>query len=78
MSQTVLIVDDANAMHELIKVHLSEQPWTFQSAFDGPSALVLAASLNPDLILLDVDMPGMNGFDVCRALKANHETARIP
>ena len=78
MPQTVLIVDDAIAMHGLIKVHLSEEPWEFQSAYDGPSGLAAAASLNPDLILLDVDMPGLNGFDVCRALKANEATSRIP
>jgi DNA-binding response OmpR family regulator len=78
MPQNVLIVDDAVPMHELIKVHLSDEPWVLHSAFDGPSALALTVTLNPDLILLDVEMPEMNGFDVCRALKADQETAQIP
>lgn len=78
MPQTVLIVDDMTAMHDLIKVHLDEEGWALHSLFDGASALVAAASMNPDLILLDVDMPGMNGFDVCRALKANVQTSHIP
>ena len=48
------------------------------TAYDGPSALRTAQTQMPDLVLLDVDMPGMNGFDVCAVLKTNIETAQIP
>jgi DNA-binding response OmpR family regulator len=78
MSQTVLIIDDSVPMHALIKALLSEEPVELHSAYNGTSGLVLAASLKPDLILLDVDMPAMNGFEVCKILKASEETVHIP
>lgn len=78
MPQIVLIVDDSPPLHELVKVHLDAEALIIHSAFDGTSALKMAASLNPDLILLDVDMPVMTGFEVCRALKGDPATAAIP
>jgi diguanylate cyclase (GGDEF)-like protein len=51
---------------------------TVHSAYDGDSALALAASLRPDLILMDVDMPQLDGFEACRRLQANPATAIIP
>ena len=74
MPQTILIVDDSPPLHELLKAHLSSNEVILESAFNGPSALVIAASVQPDLILLDIDMPDMDGFEVCRRLKANAET----
>jgi DNA-binding response OmpR family regulator len=78
MPQIVLIVDDSPPLHELVKVHLDAEALIIHSAFDGASGLKMAASLNPDLILLDVDMPTMSGFEVCRALKGDAATAAIP
>jgi two-component system cell cycle response regulator len=78
MSQTVLVIDDSAAMHALVKALLSEEAVEVHSAFDGTSGLLLAASLKPDLILLDVDMPAMNGFEVCKILKASKVTSNIP
>ena len=78
MAQTVLIVDDSAPLHALVKVHLGDDAVLIHSAYDGSTALIAAASLRPDLILLDVDMPDMNGFEVCRCLKANAATADIP
>jgi len=78
MLQRTLIVDDSIPMHKLIKAHLDNAGLEFYSAFDGPSALALAQQVRPRLILLDVDMPGMDGFEVCRHLKADVETTTIP
>jgi DNA-binding response OmpR family regulator len=78
MPQTILIVDDSPPLHELLKAHLNSENIILESAFDGPSALVMAASIQPDLILLDVEMPGMDGFEVCRILKEDPATASIP
>jgi DNA-binding response OmpR family regulator len=78
MSQTLLIVDDAKSLHELVKMHLGTEDFNFESVFTGSAALDIAASLQPDLILLDVGLPDMNGFDVCRFLKTTPGTARIP
>jgi DNA-binding response OmpR family regulator len=78
MPQTILIIDDSIPIHQLIKVHLDEESIEIQSAYNGTSGLSKAAALRPDLILLDVDLPDMNGFDVCRLLKADSATAHIP
>jgi diguanylate cyclase (GGDEF)-like protein len=78
MPQSVLIVDDSMPLHTLIKTQLKSEPLRFHSAHDGESGLLTASSFRPDLILLDVDMPGMNGFEVCQRLKANPLTASIP
>jgi DNA-binding response OmpR family regulator len=78
MPRTILIVDDSIPQHNLTKAALQEQSITFCSAFAGASALTMALSLKPDLILLDVDMPEMNGFDVCRLLKVDTATRDVP
>ena len=78
MPQSVLIVDDSIPLHTLIKTQLKSEPLRFHSAHDGESGLLTASSFRPDLILLDVDMPGMDGFEVCQRLKANPLTASIP
>jgi len=78
MLQRTLIVDDSIPLHKLIKTHLDTAGLEFYSAYDGPSALALAEEVRPRLILLDVDMPGMDGFEVCRRLKASVETTTIP
>jgi DNA-binding response OmpR family regulator len=78
MQQKLLIVDDSVPQHSLIKVALEEQPIAFYSAFAGAFALKMAVLIQPDLILLDVDMPEMNGFDVCRLLKADPQSRDIP
>jgi diguanylate cyclase (GGDEF)-like protein len=78
MKNSVLIADDSMPLHKLVKVHLDGQGLSLRSAYDGDDAIASAISLAPDLILLDVDMPRMTGFDVCRTLKANPLTAYIP
>ena len=73
----ILIVDDDPKSVVLLKRLLPQQYQTM-GATDGHTALDLARQRHPDLILLDVMMPGLDGFEVCRALKANPETANIP
>ncbi|MBF0135032.1 MAG: response regulator [Magnetococcus sp. DMHC-1] len=75
---TILIVDDSSEMLDLLKAILKKD-YTILLANDGRLALDLAAMKpHPDLILLDVIMPGMDGYEVCRQLKANHATREIP
>jgi len=74
----LLIIDDLADVHELVKVWLASEPIEFFSSYDGDQALDLAPMLRPDLILLDVDLPGMNGFEVCRRLKLHPATADVP
>jgi diguanylate cyclase (GGDEF)-like protein len=76
--QTVLIVDDLRT-NALALAGILEPEWHTQTAFDGPSALQMAAAKPPpDLILLDIKMPGMDGYEVCRRLKESPETDDIP
>ena len=77
-TQKLLIIDDSEDIHELVKVWLDNEALEFRSCFTGEDGLVVAPQLRPDLILLDVDLPGINGFEVCRQLKAAEATADIP
>ncbi|MEQ1502823.1 MAG: diguanylate cyclase [Myxococcota bacterium] len=78
MKPSVLIVDDSFDVHELLTVRLRTEDLTLHHADDGPSGLRIAADVRPDLILLDVDMPDMGGFDVIRKLKEDPRTQGIP
>lgn len=78
MRKTVLIIDDSVSLHKLISTYLAPDNLQVHSAHDGEAGLTAAATSPPDLILLDVDMPRMDGFEVCRRLKADPLTASIP
>ncbi|MGH8705339.1 MAG: response regulator, partial [Burkholderiales bacterium] len=74
----VLAVDDASELLALMAKALAAD-YEVKTAADGTKALLAAAiSPQPDVILLDVEMPGVSGFEVCKALKANPATAAIP
>ena len=75
---TVLIVDDQASIRELIKRLLAPLDLHLVSAGNGLDALASAAKLSPDLILLDVNMPGLGGFDVCRRLRSNPAFEETP
>ncbi|MGB0388086.1 MAG: PAS domain S-box protein [Ardenticatenaceae bacterium] len=75
---TILIVDDNRMQREYLAALLSYQGYKLVLANSGFSALTQAAELMPDLILLDVMMPGMNGFEVCQALRADPVLAETP
>jgi diguanylate cyclase (GGDEF)-like protein len=78
MLQTVLIADDSMPLHALVRMQLEPDCLYVQSVYDGETAVSTAASLVPDLILLDIDMPHMDGFEACRQIKANPRTRSIP
>jgi len=78
MSARILVVDDIEANVRLLEAKLSAEYYEVLTACDGPTALAIAASEKPDIILLDVMMPGMDGFQVCRRLKDDPETRHIP
>jgi putative two-component system response regulator len=74
----VLVVDDVPTNRELLEAHLVELGYEVRQAADGLEALALIAHEEPDLVLLDVDMPRLDGFEVCRRLKASSRTRLIP
>jgi two-component system, cell cycle response regulator len=78
MSGRVLVVDDVEANVKLLEAKLSSEYFEVLSAYDGRTALQIAGAELPDVILLDVMMPRMDGFEACRQLKANPRTADIP
>ncbi len=75
----ILVVEDTPEVRKIIELHLkSEKEYTVNFAFDGEEALTETEKNPPDLILLDVMMPGISGFDVCKILKNKKETQDIP
>ncbi len=74
----VLVVDDGAANRELIEACLAGVDCYVRTAEDGPSALKAVQASPPDLVLLDVQMPGMDGYEVCRRIKANPASRLIP
>jgi two-component system cell cycle response regulator len=78
MTARILIVDDVPANTRLLEAKLEAEYYQVQSAENGEAGLRLAQSWQPDLVLLDVMMPGMNGFECCRLLKQDPRTLHIP
>jgi two-component system cell cycle response regulator len=78
MSARVLVVDDVEVNVKLLEAKLAAEYFTVLTAPNGPAALEVAARELPDIVLLDVMMPQMDGFEVCRRLKADPRTTDIP
>lgn len=76
--QRILVIDDSIDTHRLVRVQLRALDLEFARAEDGHSGLALALTAAPDLILLDVNMPDLSGFQVCERLKAEPATKDIP
>ena len=74
----ILIVDDRPEVVELVRVTLEGEDYEIVDASDGKEALKKVRLEKPDLVLLDVVMPKMNGFEVCRKLKKDPQTKEIP
>lgn len=74
----ILLVDDTPDNLRLLSTMLTEQQYEVRSVKSGAAALMGVQGQPPDLILLDINMPGMNGYEVCQRLKENPATAEIP
>ncbi|NLT68735.1 MAG: response regulator transcription factor [Acidobacteria bacterium] len=75
---TVLVIDDEKDLYELISYNLEKEGFVVRGALDGESGLAAARDDLPDLILVDLMLPGMDGFEVCRRLRSESRTASIP
>ena len=78
MTARILVVDDNEINLRLLEARLGAEFYEVVLAVNGPEALALAATGGIDLVLLDVMMPGMDGYEVCRRLKADPQTTHIP
>jgi two-component system phosphate regulon response regulator PhoB len=75
---TVLVIDDEKDLIELVRYNLEREGFGVLGARDGKSGLEIAGDRLPDLIVLDVMMPGMDGLEVARRLRAQERTSRMP
>ena len=73
--RTVLVIDDEQPIVEILKFNLTKEGYAVLEAYDGAAGLELALNKNPDLILLDVMLPKMDGFEVCRKIR---EKSSVP
>ncbi|MBU1112369.1 MAG: response regulator [Candidatus Omnitrophica bacterium] len=74
----ILVVDDEQALAELVKMRLETNGYEVLSAFDGQEALDKARKEKPDLIILDLMLPKIDGYKVCRMLKFDEKYKKIP
>src|SRR5689334_20818476 len=77
-NQTILVIDDHKELAELVQRSLAQQGFDVIVAHDGPSGLNIAREHKPDLVILDLTMPGMDGLDVCRQLRQDPRARKVP
>ncbi len=77
MAATVLVVDDEKDLVELVRYHLEKEGLKCFEAHDGETALQVARERHPDLIVLDLMLPGVDGLEVCRKLRTDPKTASV-
>jgi len=77
-NKKILIIEDEKDIVELLSFNLTREGFDVISANTGEEGLQKAEKEIPDLILLDIMLPGLNGIDVCRSLKGNEQTLHIP
>ena len=78
MKPRILVVDDEPEAVELIEFNLKQSAYTVSTAADGADALKKARSQPPDLIVLDVMLPEMDGFEICKTLRLDPSTTKVP
>ena len=78
VKQRILVVDDEPEAVELVEFNLKQAGYAVMTAADGAEALKKARSQTPDLIVLDVMLPEMNGFEICKTLRLEPATAKVP
>jgi len=76
--ETILVIDDEKDLIELVRYNLEKEGFQITSAFDGEAGMSMATQANPDVILIDLMLPGIDGLEVCRQLRASERTSRIP
>ena len=75
---TILVVEDSKFQRKMLTQLLGDNQFTVTSARDGVEALEQVKSTCPDLVVLDIIMPRVNGYEVCRRLKSNPQTKNVP
>lgn len=73
----VLVIDDEGELNEMIELRLTKAGHQVETATDGPIGLEKLNSFKPDVVLLDINMPGLSGWEVCEQIKNNPETKHV-
>lgn len=76
--ETVLIIEDEKNILELVKYNIEQENYAVQTANRGDAGLELARKIKPDLIILDIMLPGLDGIEICKILRQNEKTSAIP
>jgi DNA-binding response OmpR family regulator len=74
----ILIVDDEESIRVALHRYVTNAGYDYVTASDGQEALAIISKDVPDLVLLDLMLPGLNGFEICRRIRADKETAKLP
>jgi phosphate regulon transcriptional regulator PhoB len=78
MAEKILVVDDEKDLVDLMVYNLTREGFETLKAYDGEEALKIIKTDKPDLVILDLMLPGVQGLDVCSAIRKNHHTAALP
>ena len=78
LKKTVLVIDDEKDLIELVRYNMEREGFEVRGALDGEAGLALALQELPDVVLVDVMLPGIDGLEVCRRLRSESRTSRIP
>ncbi len=78
MQKNILVIDDDQELVKMLKIRLEANGYDVYSSFDGNDGLDKARKLKPDLIILDLMLPKLNGYQVCRMLKFDEQFRKIP
>jgi len=78
VKRTILVVEDEKDIRDLVRFHLEQEGWAVREADTGEAALAQVAAERPALVVLDLMLPGTDGLEVCRRLRAGHATHSIP
>src|SRR5207247_9114374 len=78
MASKVLIVEDEQGIVHLLRARLEPEGFQVIAAYDGEAGLRAVTEARPDLVILDLTLPGLDGFEICRRIRRQPETARLP
>ncbi len=78
MSIKILVADDEASIREVVQLYLEREGFTVHTAADGDTALDLEAAIRPDLLILDIMLPGRTGWEICRALPRRVPVIYLP
>ena len=76
-TESILIIEDEQALVDILKYNLTREGYQVFAATDGANGLALAKDIVPDLVILDVMMPSIDGFEICRELRSSPETEQV-